>query len=223
MRRMLVIVVVLGMLGMGAVGSYLHSDIVANDELSFVSFSGAAVFEPMPCCFNVVIFESSGYDTYYWFVAGIGYGIKSPNVSLAAGFGVVGESFGPFVVAGFYDQFLTAYARLIFGFSPCYSCIKNWDIDVYLATHGLCPVTLEMQDAQICNFHIGYFDLNVAFCRGDLLFPIIGCDNINGNIRSYLGCKIDFPYLQITGKLYLNPCFPCGSFNALGLTLHYQF
>jgi len=222
MKRKLCVVVALVMLNVGAFGNYLHSDIVANDELSFVGLSGAMVFETPPCCLNAVIFESSAYDTHYWFVAGIGYGMKSSHISFAGGFGVVGESFGPFVVADFYNQFLIAYARFIFGFSPCYSCINNWDIDVYLATHGLCPVTLEIQDTQVCDFRVGYFDLNVAFCKGDFLFPVVGCDNINGN-RSYLGCRADFPQLQVTGKLYLNPCFPCGSFTALGLTLHYQF
>lgn len=220
MKRILAVVIV-GVLGMTGFANYIHSNIIAA-ELPFMSVSVATVFSPMPCCFNAALFETSVYDNYYWALGGLGYGVKNDNASIAGGLGFIGEEIGGFVFASFYDEYLTAQGQIMFGFS-CYGCVDTWNIHVYLALHNPCTVFLEVKDTQICDFHFAYFDINAACCGNLILFPVVGYDNLNGDLNFYAGCRFDLPELQLLGKLYLNPCLPYACSFGFGLTVNYQF
>ena len=225
MRRLVGVILIVGILMVMGMADYLHLN-ASGPETPFISFSGATVLEPIPCCFNAVMFESSAYDNYYWFNFGLGYGMKNESLSIGGGIGFVGEGIGPFFFSTFCNQYVLCQIRGIIGISPCYSCVNSWDFDLFLALHRPCPATLEIQNSNICNRRFGFFDVNVGVCSFPPMLVVVGYDTLVDQTQGYVGLRVENPQFQAVGKLYLDPCrIPCYSPSrpSLGLTINWQF
>ncbi len=225
MRKLVGVIIIVGIFAVVGMADYLHLN-VAGPENSFVSLSGVATFEPTPCCLNVVMFESSTYDNFYWLNLGLGYGIRNDSLTIGGGIGFVGQAIGPFFFTSFYNQYISFQMRGITGISPCYSCVNSWDLDFFFALHQPCPIALELQDSNICNIRFKFFDINAGICGFPPLLIIVGCDTLVDQAQGYIGLRVENPQFQAIGKLYLDPCrISCYSPSrpSLGLTFNWQF